>query len=481
VTERPGEAWELSAAEMAAGFRRGKLSPVEVLESTLERIDCVDRTLNAWCLLDRERAMAEARASERRFAAGEPWSMLDGVPVAVKDVFLTEGWPTLKGSRTVDPHQAWEADAPAVARLREAGAVLPGKTTTPEFGWKGVTDNSLDGVTRNPWHTGRTPGGSSGGSAAALAAGACPLALGTDGGGSIRIPGAFTGVVGLKPTFARVPHWPMSPFGSLAHAGPMARTVTDTSLLLQVLVGDDPRDWTALPPVSADYVSGLDSGLEGLEVAYSPTLGYADVEPQVAAPVRAAAETLEELGARVVEVDPGFADPRDTFECLWYAGAAALLSTVDESQRRLVDPGLRQIAEEGASTTALDYLEATGRRNDLAVTMSRFLSEYDLLITPTLPIPAFQAGLEVPDGWPEERWHTWTPFTLPFNLSQQPAVTVPCGLTGEGLPVGLQIVGAKHREALVLRAARAYEEARTGGGDDEFTRPVAALRTFEQS
>lgn len=461
----------MTAAELGDAFRSREASPVEVAEAVLARIDAVDGSLNAFCLVDPAETLRQARASELRFGDGVPLSPLDGVPVAVKDVFLTNGWPTRKGSATIDPEAPWDVDAPAVARLREAGAVFSGKTTTPEFGWKGVTDGPLEGITRNPWNPAKTPGGSSGGSAAALASGASPLALGTDGGGSIRIPGGFTGVVGFKPTFALVPHWPMSPFGTLAHSGPMARTVEDTAMLLEVLSGYDPRDWTSLPGGIAGGFDGLDDGIAGLRVAFSPTLGYAEVDPDVAASVASAVEVLGGLGAGVEEADPGFDDPRRAFEVLWYAAAAAVVGGVDEARRGLLDPGLVEIAAEGAGLSTLEYMSAFRERVAVAVRLSEFLSEYDVLVTPTLPIPAFDAGREVPSGWHEDRWQTWTPFSVPFNLSQQPALTVPCGLTGDGLPVGLQIVGAKGREDVVLRVARAYERDRTDDGHDHFTRP----------
>ncbi len=468
-----------TAVELASSYRSRELSPVEAATALLGRIEALDGALNAFCHLDQAATMSQARASEHRFASGEPLGPLDGIAVAVKDIFLTKGWPTLKGSRVVDPEQPWEDDAPAVARLREAGAVLIGKTATPEFGWKGLTDGPLTGITRNPWDTGRTPGGSSGGSAAALAAGMSPLALGTDGGGSIRIPGAFTGTVGIKPTFGRVPYWPMSPFGTLAHAGPMARTVEDTALLFQVLAGDDPRDWTALPTNTINFRAKLDDGVAGLRVAFSLTLGYAEVDPQIVAVVTKAAEVIEALGAQVVALDPAVPDPLRTWEVLWYAGAAAIVNGLDPERQALLDPGLAEIAEEGARLTALDYMKAVQERIDVAVALSALLSDFDLLITPTVPIAAFEAGAEVPSTWPHKRWQTWSPFSVPFNLSQQPAVTVPCGLTADGLPVGLQVVAARHRDDLALRAARAYETARSDG-DDAFTRPLAMVRAVGQ-
>lgn len=470
------EVTQLTAIELAAGYRAAELSPVEVAEALLHRIEGLDPDLNAFCHVDHEKTLVQAGASERRFASGDSLGPLDGIPVAIKDVFLAKGWPTLKGSMVVNPAQPWKDDAPAVARLREAGAVFCGKTTTPEFGWKGLTDSPLHGITRNPWDLTKTPGGSSGGSAVALAVGMSPLALGTDGGGSIRIPGGFTGVVGLKPTFGRVPHWPMSPFGTLAHAGPMARTVEDTALLLQVLAGDDPRDWTALASNQTDFRQGLESGVAGLRIAFSLTLGYAEVDPEIAAAVTKAVEVLESLGAHVDRADPGYDDPIRAFEVLWYSAAAAVVSALSPDQQASIDVGLAEIAEEGAGLSALEYMAAVQKRIEVAVALSIHLSRYDLLVTPTLPIRAFEAGAEVPVGWPHRRWQTWAHFSLPFNLSQQPAVSVPCGLTADGLPIGLQVVAAKHRDHLALRAARAYEAARPGG-DHVFVRPLEAVRS----
>ena len=446
-----------SAAELVAAYRARERSPVEATEASLAAIAERDGELNAFCLVDGESALAEARASENRWSRGEPAGPLDGVPVGVKDLLVTRGWPTLRGSTAIDPAGPWEDDAPVVASLRRSGAVLPGKTTTPELGWKGVTDNALTGVTRNPWDPRLTPGGSSGGSAAALAAGMVPLALGTDGGGSIRIPCAFCGLPGLKPTFGRVPAWPASPFGPVSHVGPMARTVTDLALLLDVIAQPDARDWQQLPPPAGSFAEGIEDGVAGLRIAFSPELGFAAVEPEIADLVAQAASAFAALGAHVELADPGFADPRGTFDVLWSTGAAratALLPRADG-----IDPGLAVIAEQGRSYSGLDYLTACGERDALAIAMSRFHADWDLLMTPAMPIAAFEAGREVPEGSTDPRWPGWTPFTYPFNLTQQPAATVPCGFTSAGLPAGLQLVGPRHSDALVLRAARAYEQA----------------------
>ncbi|HEY5636358.1 MAG TPA: amidase family protein, partial [Burkholderiales bacterium] len=265
----------LSATELVAAYRAKTVSPVEATRDALERIAKLNPKLNCFNLVDEKGALAAARESEARWRKGAPMGLLDGVPTSIKDIILTKGWPTLRGSKTVDPKGPWNDDAPAVARLREHGAVLLGKTTTPEFGWKGVTDSPLTGITRNPWDPTKTPGGSSGGSAAAVASGMGALTVGTDGGGSIRIPCAFTGLFGLKPSFGRVPAWPLSPFGTVAHLGPMTRTVADAALMLNVLALPDARDWHALPYDGRDYRVGLEDGVRGLRIAYSPALGYA--------------------------------------------------------------------------------------------------------------------------------------------------------------------------------------------------------------
>src|SRR5262252_1649031 len=252
----------LTAVQLLEKYVRRALSPVEVTKAVLERIEKLNPKLNAFCFINKE-ALKDAAASEKRWMSGQPQGLLDGVPVSIKDLLLTKGWPTLRGSKTVDPKGPWNDDAPAVARLREHGAVLLGKTTTPEFGWKGVTDSPLTGITRNPWNLQKTPGGSSGGAVAAVASGMSPLAVGTDGGGSIRIPCSFTGLFGIKPSFGRVPAWPLSPFGTVAHVGPITRSVADAALMLNVLSLPDARDWHSLPYDARDYRMGLDTGVRG--------------------------------------------------------------------------------------------------------------------------------------------------------------------------------------------------------------------------
>ncbi|HVV19698.1 MAG TPA: amidase [Pseudonocardiaceae bacterium] len=452
---------DLTATELLAGYRTGALSPVEACDAVLARIEDVDPVLNAFCLVDADGARKLAAESARRWARGEPGGPLDGVPVSIKDVLLTRGWPTLRGSRAIDPDQPWQADSPVVERLRVAGAVPVGKTTTPELAWKAVTDSPLTGITRNPWDPTRTPGGSSGGAAAAVATGMAPLALGTDGGGSVRIPAAFTGTFTLKPTYGLVPHFPASAFGTLAHTGPMTRTVADAALMLDVIAGPDHRDWSALPAVPGRFADARRDDLTGLRVAYSRALGFPSatgiLDPEVGAATDAAAALFESLGARVEAVDPPIADPVEEFHALWFAGAAMTVAGLPHTDE--LDPGLAEIADIGLRLSAVDYLRATACRMSLGLALGKFHLDYDLLITPTVPIPAFAAGHEVPPGWPERRWTSWTPFTYPFNMTQQPAASLPCGFTSAGLPIGLQVVGPRHADAVVLAACHAVEQA----------------------
>ncbi len=449
------ELCDLKAVQLVESYAARTISPVEATRAALARAEQIQPLVHAFTRLDAETALREAAESAARWARGERLGLLDGVPVSIKDMLLLRGGPTLRDSLTLSERGPWTEDAPAVARLREHGAVFLGKTTTPEFGWKGVTDSPREGVTGNPYDPARTSGGSSGGSAAAVAWGAGPLSPGTDGGGSVRIPAAFCGTFALKPTYGRVPLYQTSPFGTLSHVGPITRDAADAALLMDVVSGADWRDWSQLGQVGGGFRAGLDEPLTGLRVAYSPTLGGVPVDPEVAVAVRRAVEILAELGAVVEEAEPGFADPVEAFHVLWFSGAARVVQPLDEERQALLDPGLREVCEQGAAYSALDYLAAVDARMALGHAMGRFHTRYDLLVTPTLPITAFAAGVEVPPGSGLGRWTGWTPFTYPFNLTQQPATSVQCGLSSRGLPIGAQLVAARHADALVLRAAHA--------------------------
>lgn len=462
MSATPQDLTQIPAHELLAMYRSGQASPVEVTQAVLQRIERVNPQINAFCLVDEDAAMASARASEARWQAhrqqGTSVGALEGVPTSIKDLILTRGWPTLRGSRTIDPNQPWDVDAPATARLREAGAVLLGKTTTPEFGCKGETNSPATGITRNPWNLNHTPGGSSGGTAAAVAAGLGPLSVGTDGAGSVRIPAAFCGNVGLKPSFGRVPAYPLSPFGSVAHLGPHTMSVRDAALMTNVLKQPDARDWTSLPPDTSDYTVGLEDGIRGLRIAYSPTLGYAqNVHPEIAAAVEAAVRQLQALGAHVEQVDPGFEDPLEITTGLWFLGAYTVWKGLSAEQQAVADPDFKTEAELGAQLSALQVQQLNQRRGVLGSHMRQFMQRFDLLVTPAVSIPAFEARAAGTVAMDPVSMLGWTPFSYPFNLTQQPAISVPCGLTRSGLPMGLQIVGPMFGDALVLRAARAYE------------------------
>ena len=450
---------KLTAAEMSDAFANSSLSPIEVVQDALKRIDDWNPALNAFSHVDYDGALNAARAAEQRWFKNEARSGLDGVPVTIKDIMWSSDWPTTYGSNVLASDEPAAADAPCVARLKEAGTVLLGMTTTPELGWKAVTDSPRLGVTRNPWNTDLTPGGSSGGAGAAAALNLGALHIGTDGGGSIRIPSAFCGVTGHKPSFGRVPAYPMSAFGTVAHIGPMTRTVRDTALMLDVISQPDKRDWYALPYDKQSFTACLAQDMSGLRVAYSPDLGYMKVDPEVAGLARGAISTFEELGATVEEVAPIFDDPRDIFEVIWFSAAVEKFKGLSSEDRNRLDPALAAMLETRAGATLTDYLGATHERCGLGARMMQFHTEWDLLVTPTLPIPAFEVGCVAPDGG--ENWVDWAGFSYPFNLTQQPACTVPCGLTAAGLPVGLQIIGPRFDDIGVLRAAHAFEQRRS--------------------
>jgi aspartyl-tRNA(Asn)/glutamyl-tRNA(Gln) amidotransferase subunit A len=451
----------MSADALVAGYSRGEFSPLDATRAALDAIAAHEQAVNAFVLVDEEVALSMAEASAARYSAGTPIGPADGVPVSIKDVFLAAGWPTLRGSNLIDAHAEWREDAPATARLREAGTVFLGKTTTAEFGWKGVTDSIRHGATGNPWGARLTSGGSSGGSATAVGLGMGTWSVGTDGGGSVRIPASFTGTVALKPTYGLVPMYPPSPYGTLAHAGPITRTVTDAAMMLDVLVGFDARDWSALPTPSTSFVSGLQDGVEGLRIAFSADLGIRSNEPDVDAAVHAARQMFVEAGADVDEVDLGLSDPVDAFHVLWFAGAAKVVQPFGEDALDHVDPGLaKAIREHGLTPTTSDYLDAVAVRMDLGRRFGMLHETYDALVCPTMPMAAFAAGQPSPDGWPSDLWTSWTPYTYLFNMTQQPALSLPCGFTTDQRPIGLQVVGPRHGDATVLRVAAAFE-ART--------------------
>jgi aspartyl-tRNA(Asn)/glutamyl-tRNA(Gln) amidotransferase subunit A len=449
-----------TVAGLLAAYRTRRLSPVEVLADAHRKLDAIRDALNPVAYEDREAAIAAARASEARWMKGEALP-LDGVIGSVKSNVMKRGWPMRRGS-----HMAADApmtmDGPALAALENAGVVILCQTTMPEFGWKGVGDSPLYGVTRNPHDPSRTTGGSSAGAGVLAALGIGHLHIGTDGLGSIRMPASFCGVFGIKASLGRVPAYPASPFGAIAHVGPMARCVADGAAMLTALSAPDARDITAQNTPAPDFAATLAGGVKGLRVAWSPRLGHVKgLDPEVEALCAAAVARLSAAGAIVAAVDPPVDgdEARWIADILWQSGAAAAESGLAASKGEPRDPGFVRAAKAGVSISAVDWLKANSARAALAERMRQFHERFDLLITPTMPIPAIEAGRDTPsDGSFGEDWVNWSPYTYPFNITGQPAATVPVGKTRAGLPVGLHVVGALRADALVMRASQAVED-----------------------
>ena len=451
-----------SAVELAELIRGKALSPVEITRAVLERLERMNTRLGAYVMVHAERALGEAGAAERAVMAGEPLGPLHGVPVSIKDNLWTAGDRTTFGSRLFAEFVAPE-DAPSVAGLRAAGAIFVGRTNLPEFAWRGSTDNPLFGESRNPWDPTRTPGGSTGGGAAAVAAGLGPLALGSDGAGSIRIPASFCGLVGLKPTFGRVPMYPAAEGNELvAHVCPLARTVRDVALMMNAIARHDRRDPFALPDDGVDYLAACNEAFgTPVRVAWSPDLGFAAVEPETREIAEAAAHAFSEIGLTVEEASPDLGDPSVILRTLYGGAQAGAHAARSPEQKAQMDPELVAYAEASASLSVVEYLRAVAARQALVDALRRFFERYDLLLTPTICLPAFPLGVVGPTEVAGRKvTHLGWTLCYPFNYSGQPAVSVPAGWTASGLPVGFQIVGRRLEDALVLRAAAAFEALR---------------------
>tara|TARA_Y100001934_G_C12378557_1_gene790805 strand:+ start:3274 stop:4680 length:1407 start_codon:yes stop_codon:yes gene_type:complete len=442
-------------------MRRGALSSAELTAAVLARIGRLEPRLNAFVTLLGDEAMAAARAADDERARGGDRPLL-GVPVTIKDLQSLAGVPLRSGSHTTESVVP-ERDAPFVARLKDAGAVILGKTTTPEFGWKGVSESPLTGVTSNPWRPGYNAGASSAGAGAGAAAGYGPLHQGSDGAGSIRMPAHFSGVFGLKPTYGRIPNWPVPNNDQGSHIGPLTRTVADAALMLKVMAGPDIRDHTSLEGQPADYPALLNESPGPLRVAYSPDLGHARVDPEVRDLVTAAVRTFADLGCHVEEVTPGFGpDGPELGRFFWKAHEQGLARYLGTQWEAGMDPGLVACIREGQGTTVESYLTMRARKYRFVEQVHAFLDDYDLLLTPSVSVAAFPATQLQPDHWEAHEWDwiRWAEFSYPFNFSGSPAASVPCGFTEDGLPVGLQIVSRRFNDLGVLQAAAAFETAR---------------------
>jgi aspartyl-tRNA(Asn)/glutamyl-tRNA(Gln) amidotransferase subunit A len=450
-----------SATELTRLIRSRKLSPVELMRAVLERAQRLNPVLNALCTPTYEAAEQSARAAEQSLMRREAVGVLHGIPTSIKDLALTRGVRTMAGSH-IYRDRVPELDHVHVARLKAAGAISIGKTTTSEFGWKGVSESPLTGITHNPWRLGYNAGASSAGAGVCAAAGIGPIHQGSDGAGSIRMPAAFCGVFGFKPSHGRVPYWPQPPNGLISHVGPITRTVSDAALMMMALAGPDARDMSSIDAPPDDYVAELERGIAGLRVAYSPDLGYLKVDPEIAQSVKRAVSAFEELDVRVDEVNPGWGDPTDMEHCLFATNIAGMLAGFLPEWADRMDPGLVALIRFGQTFSGEDYCRAFAQRLLYYDKVRAFFEQYDLLLTPSLSVAAFPADRLIPEHWPQHEWDwlRWAGFSYPFNLTWLPASTCPCGFTSDRLPIGLQIVAGRNKDLLVLQASRAFEQAR---------------------
>lgn len=446
-----------TAVELSRAVAARQVSPVELMQSCLARVERLNPRLNCFATYVPELAMAAARRAEQAVMVGDPLGPLHGLPISIKDLIAVKDMRFTFGSRAMADSVA-TTDAPSVERIRAAGACIIGKSTTSEFGCKAVGDSPLTGITRNPWNLDKTPGGSSAGAAASVAAGMTPFSLGTDGGGSIRIPASLCGLFGIKAQFGRVPVYPVSATPTLAHVGPLARTVRDAALLLSVISGQDDRDpFSVVGPVP-DYLPACEQPVKGMRIAWSRTLGYARPDPEVAAIAQRTAQRFSDMGCEVVEVERVMTqDPIDLWVSEFYAGVGVRLKKQLLDQRELLDPAVADILGQALAQTSEAYYTRVFQRYELRETMRRFFDRFDLLLTPTLPCAAFDVGMNTPPQLPDRNLISWVYYTYPFNLTGQPAASVPAGFTPGGLPVGLQMVARIHHETDIFRAAAALE------------------------
>lgn len=448
----------MTAVEMAEMIRTREISPVECMQAVLARISELEPKVNAFAHLAADFAMGEAKKAEATLMSGARIGRLHGVPATIKDLSITSDMPTQRGSRIFSGDRPME-DTPIVPRLREEGAIILGKTTVSEFGWCGVSRSPLTGITSNPWKLGYNAGASSAGAGAAAAAGFGPLHQGSDGAGSIRMPAHFCGVFGLKPSFGRVPCYPVGTGDMTSHAGPITRTVRDSALMLEVMAGPCFLDYTTLE-APANYLAQLPDGVKGKRIAYSPDLGFARVDKEVGELVKAAVLRFIELGAIVDEVPiPWGKDGPELARFFWSAHMTDLAKYLPEWEARM-DPGLVACIKHSENVSVARYQEMRRRKMTYITEIHSWFQDWDFLFTPSVSVAAFPAENLFPDHWPMHPWDwmKWAEFTYPFNMSWNPAASVPCGFTSAGLPVGLQIVGKRFDDLAVLQASASFEQ-----------------------
>ncbi len=451
------EIHKLSALELSLLYKKKSISPLEVSKIILDRINITHENLNAFCFCDEGNVLKQAKDSEYRWINNEQKSLFDGVPISIKDLIHVKSWPTLHGSKAVDINQKWDIDAPSVINLKKAGAIILGKTNTPEFGHKGVTENLVHGITNNPWNIDMNAGGSSGGAGSALASGLGPLALGTDGGGSCRKPANYCGVVGMKPSQGRVPSWPASYLWPLSSAGPMTRSVRDAAYLLDIISQNDVRD----PETFHNKVNtfdGIEKQVQGLKVGFSLSFGGSEPRIEVSDIIENTKSLFQKIGVKLFDVCPEIINPMKTYRVILDSAWMHTASQFNDAQKEKFDPTFAAAVERGSKLTAVDLRKAFGERKNFMRIVSEFFSEYDLLILPTNPTTSYPHGTREPVPEENDNWKTTVCFTAPFNITGNPAISIPCGFSKSGLPVGLQIIGNYGCDNTVLNLARAFEK-----------------------
>ncbi|MFN8526596.1 MAG: amidase family protein [Chloroflexota bacterium] len=451
------------ATELGRLYRARQLSPVEVTDAVLARVDRLNPVLNAFLTVTADHARDLAKASEARFQAGTPVGAMDGIPYSIKDLELTAGIRTTFGSKWSE-NNVPAIDGTVASRLRSSGGILLGKTNTPHYGYKDMCDNLLGPPCKNPWNTERTSGASSGGAGSAAAAGLGPLAHGSDGSGSIRIPSALCGIFGVKPSFGRVPYWPTADlWGARSHNGPMTRTVRDAAIMLKVLAGPDARDPLSIDSPPEDYLAACEGGIKGLRVGWSRDLGFANVDPEVAAIAEKSAKRFSELGCDVEEAKIDWGNPYEFHKIIYSTSIAARNHDHALERPDWIEPTMMRMILDAARLSAIDYGKALVERTVFWEKVRATMDQYDLLLTPQMPVVAWSAepgpleGLADLGGKPAHSIFDRVPFMYPFNLTGYPAANLPCGFNHEKLPVGLQVVAGWHKETLVFRAAAAFE------------------------
>ena len=448
-----------SAIELTKAIAEKEISPVELMKETLTQAEALESKLNCFATYTPELAMHQAKLAEQAVMDGAPLGLLHGLPVSVKDLISVKDIRFSSGSRAL-ANNIGLYDAPSVERLFKSGGCLIGKTTTSEFGCKAVGDSPLTGITCNPWDLSKTPGGSSAGAAASIAAGSTTIALGTDGGGSIRIPASLSGIFGIKAQFGRVPIFPVSATPTLAHVGPLTRTVRDAALLLKAISGFDRRDPFSLSESVPDFLAACDQPIKGMRIAWSKTLGYANVDKEVTAILEKAVKIFEDLGCQMIEIDSVFeSDPIELWMSEFYAGVGVRLKNTLRDQRELLDPAVASVLDNALNQTSEEYYSNVFKRYEFREKVRVCFEDFDLLLTPATPCSAFNIGLNTPPKLIDRNIVSWVYYTYPFNLTGQPAASIPAGFTQAGLPVGIQLVSKINSEVDIFRAASAFEAA----------------------